>query len=128
MNLIGVMDGILAQSYLASSRFGGSQEPSLLRACLLLSAALFLNVVSLVQIAEATLELDFDLSKELYVFASIVILAMISSFAWARRDCVLDRARGSAGPINALFFVYLLASLAIYVVSIVLLYRVATTS
>lgn len=128
MNLVGVMDGILAQSYLASSRFGGSQEPSLLRACLLLSAALLLNVVSLVQITEATLELDFDLSKELYVGASIVILATISSFAWARRDCVLDKARDSVRPVSALFFVYLLASLAIYVVSIVLMYRAATIS
>lgn len=67
MNIIIFFDRMFMQAYSLSGKFSGGQEPSLLRACLFISAALFINIATILFAFEALFGVVLQMSKVIFL-------------------------------------------------------------
>ncbi|WP_163840513.1 hypothetical protein [Pseudoxanthomonas sacheonensis] len=124
MKMIEFCELVFKQAYLLSGRFSGGQEPSLFRACLFVSAALFINTLTVLFALEALLGIVVNLSKVAFVATSFMLLVGCSVFVLIRKDSILLGTEKLGTPKSLAIKVYFFTSLILFGVSAVLLYRV----
>jgi hypothetical protein len=123
MNVIEFCELVLKQAYVLSGRFSGGQEPSLLRACLFVSAALFINIATTLFAVEAFFGIVVNLSKTTFVVTNFMLLVGCSAFAMIRKDSILSNAENTITAKFRGFAIYVVMSLVLFGVSAVLLYH-----
>lgn len=123
MNIIWFCDLVFKQAYALSGRFSGGQDPSIFRACLFISAALFINVLTCLFVLEALLGIVVNLSKAAFVATTLLLLVGCSVFVVIRKDSILSDTANTATEKFRGFAIYIAISLILFGVSASLLYH-----
>ena len=123
MNVIEFCELTFKQAYALSGRFSGGQEPSLLRACLFVSAALFMNVLTALFALDALLGIVVNLSKAQFVAITVMLLVGCSVFVVFRKDSILSEVENYAIVRSRGFIIYVVMSLFLFGISAALLYH-----
>lgn len=123
MNLIWFCDLVFKQAYALSGRFSHGQDPSIFRACLFVSAALFINVLTCLFLLEALLGIVVNLSKAAFVATNLLFLVGCSVFVVIRKDSILSDTASSPNAKSRGFAIYIAFSLILFCVSAAFLYH-----
>lgn len=123
MNVIWFFELVFKQAYALSGRFSGGQDPSIFRACLFVSTALFINVLTCLFVLEALLGIVVNLSKSAFVATTLLLLVGSSVFVVIRKDSILSDTANTATAKSRGFAIYIAISLILFGVSAALLYH-----